>query len=344
MKTVDILHGTDCCSLVLLEGAEPSALTHAVAAKFHLGHHPFYFTYQESDAIVPLSSSLPSGRTLILHVCSYSSYGYHHHHHHSHHGQRSHHTMVYDNEPSAPPPSLSRSDPASNSTSISMTDPLLAGSWKDYRPEPGRELPDTDRSVQMVGNDRQPFPSNDELDGLGKRLSEINEADGSKVEHSRATLIVPEYLGVSGSRVSMSSHEAHEAAMEATAAAIAESARTIDRFSRLTSELANERTLLAWIRTGLAAIRTVFPFYALIDATSSWGWRATVIAAQVAMMTVVMFAGVSGTLRYEKVKNALRLHDPPQEFGRVSVNWFNGLVGITYFAIAIGIYTMNWDS
>merc|ERR1712232_1400064 len=136
--------------------------------------------------------------------------------------------------------------------------------------------------------------------------------------------------------------EEHEAAMEASAAAMAASARTIDRFSRLTSELANERTLLAWIRTGLAAIRTVFPFFAIIAAVSNPGSKIFVTGSQLAMMAVVLFAGVSGSMRYASVKNALRLADPPQEFGRISIMWFNGMLTISYMAIGAGIFTFNW--
>jgi uncharacterized membrane protein YidH (DUF202 family) len=137
--------------------------------------------------------------------------------------------------------------------------------------------------------------------------------------------------------------EQQEVAMAETAADVARCARTIDRFSRLTSELSNERTLLSWVRTGLAAIRTVFPFFDLIEKTDPGVWKMTVTFSQLAMMTVVIFAGLSGSVRYNKVREALRSPEPPDGFGRVSVWWFNGLVIVSYFAIGIGIYTLNWN-
>lgn len=44
----------------------------------------------------------------------------------------------------------------------------------------------------------------------------------------------------------------------------------LERLSRLTTDLANERTLLAWMRTCLAAIRTLFSYLALSATTAAW--------------------------------------------------------------------------
>ena len=60
----------------------------------------------------------------------------------------------------------------------------------------------------------------------------------------------------------------------------------MERFNRLSTDLANERTLLAWIRTSLAAIRTLFTYLGL-SAISDY-WRHTITATEVAMATLVV--------------------------------------------------------
>ena len=44
----------------------------------------------------------------------------------------------------------------------------------------------------------------------------------------------------------------------------------LERLSRLTTDLANERTLLAWMRTCLAGIRTLFSYLAIGATTAAW--------------------------------------------------------------------------
>ena len=65
----------------------------------------------------------------------------------------------------------------------------------------------------------------------------------------------------------------------------------------LSKDLANERTLLAWIRTGLAVMRTV---YATLGIHGSSAWWAAVHLATLAMLVVAMSASaVIGIYRCE---------------------------------------------
>ena len=59
---------------------------------------------------------------------------------------------------------------------------------------------------------------------------------------------------------------------------VAQQIEGLERLSRLTTDLANERTLLAWIRTCLASIRTLFAYLALSASTAAW--EASITCAQ----------------------------------------------------------------
>merc|ERR1712054_490031 len=128
----------------------------------------------------------------------------------------------------------------------------------------------------------------------------------------------------------------------ASVVAIESAAVVLDRYSRLSTDLANERTLLAWVRTGLAAMRTVFTFFPLMD-TAVLGARDTSIAAQCVMMLVCVLAAFSGYMRYVKIKVATFMPIPPKEFGRQSVKFFYGVFMFVVLGVAMGVWSLSWD-
>jgi uncharacterized membrane protein YidH (DUF202 family) len=114
----------------------------------------------------------------------------------------------------------------------------------------------------------------------------------------------------------------------------------MERFSRLTTDLANERTMLAWVRTCMASIRTAFAFLKVAGETP--GWAATVFLAQSAMVTLMLVLCWTGYLRYTAIKHAVKRKLPPHFFGRISVRYMYALLFVSTAAIALGMYTKHW--
>lgn len=121
-----------------------------------------------------------------------------------------------------------------------------------------------------------------------------------------------------------------------------EVATKFDRFSRLSTDLANERTLLAWVRTGLAALRTVFAFFSIMTDMQSDTVFFTAFAAQCGMMGTTLLAVYAGYARFKKVKAASAQPQPPDNFGRPSVAWFYSLLAVTMVASALGVLSLYW--
>ena len=86
------------------------------------------------------------------------------------------------------------------------------------------------------------------------------------------------------------------------------------KMSRLSTDLANERTLLAWIRTVLAMMRTTFATLGIIGVSATWE---NVHYVAVAMTVVLMLlSAVIGVFRYYRVARICALKNIPQSFGR----------------------------
>ena len=90
----------------------------------------------------------------------------------------------------------------------------------------------------------------------------------------------------------------------------------VEHFHRLGTDLANERTLLAWIRTCLAFIRTTGSIMGLkgLDVIGDDSVKTlTLTFALLALWTILQ-----GSFRYRKIKGILAAEEPPRYFHRLS--------------------------
>jgi len=321
IKSLKVVHGLDTCTLLLYDKTEHASLVHALTSRFQLGQLPFYLTHCGDDDVVPLSSELPPGLTLFLHVDE---------------------TALRERS------KLTAQEVSCEMMlSSSTVEPVLSTrSFLDREDEHGSTKGIAMRSIP---NPEGVFEKTPTFEGctplLQERCSPGNLPASASVPHvgprSSPTLATSkaEVVPIEPQSSNASINEFNMSTLSNAADDMNNVVQTIDRMSRISSELANERTLLAWIRTGLAAIRTVFAFLSVAAETE--GWKYVFLFAEMAMMTVVLLGSMSGTIRYFRVRKALRMQCP-QEFGRHSIMWFNSMVVISSVAIAAGIYSQNW--
>lgn len=132
-----------------------------------------------------------------------------------------------------------------------------------------------------------------------------------------------------------------KATMAVHLAAVEHAANRIDRFSRLSTDLSNERTLLAWIRTVMAAMRTAFAYIGLVaDAPF---WLGTIWVGRLSMISLVLIGAFSGIRRYVVIKEATFQPVPPQKFGRLSIHYFSYVLVLSCIALVVGLAADSWD-
>lgn len=91
---------------------------------------------------------------------------------------------------------------------------------------------------------------------------------------------------------------------------------SMQRMSRLSTDLANERNLLAWGRTALAAARTSLAFLGLTG-NNNFG-VGLVYTTSIGFGVIAVWMMLQGGLRYKQIKGILLLPEPPVHFDRLS--------------------------
>lgn len=156
---------------------------------------------------------------------------------------------------------------------------------------------------------------------------DMDRPDGERLPHERG-----ECQSLETQMTQLSAASRHHQQAAAAAVSIVEAVQDVDRMQRLTLDLANERTLLAWTRTSLAAMRTVFPFLAM----DGEGMLAIgLIFSRCGMVFLCLLAGFFGTVRFFQVK---RVTFAPVtgavRFGRCSMHWFTSFLGVACAVMA----------
>mmetsp|Transcript_109727 Transcript_109727/g.310416 ORF Transcript_109727/g.310416 Transcript_109727/m.310416 type:complete len:275 (-) Transcript_109727:68-892(-) len=250
-KRLTVQYRAEACTLVVIDKMEPGALAQALVGRFRLGAAPFYLTSEDGAHVVPLSSALPDGLTLVLHRSS---------------------------------------EPALSVLCLDAAGRSQASEAPDVAGDPDNLPPNL---AWQVGTLEEPLL-------LGERVRSRTASHDSTCSREIETLV-----------------------------------QKFDRMSRLTTELANERTLLAWIRTGLAACRSELALFgaAVIEAMC----RGPLYLLHMVMLIIVVVASLEGTLRYNRIKKILRMPEPPEEFGRFSLRWFNVVTILAGVVLVAGV-------
>ena len=118
--------------------------------------------------------------------------------------------------------------------------------------------------------------------------------------------------------------------------------RGMARLSRLATDLANERTLLAWIRTILAGVRTAF-------ATLAWAPGVTLaylVVHRLSMVLVVLLlvaSTVVGLHRYYRIARVVKMKEIPLYFGRLRMGPMNSVFALSVLTVSVGMIAQTFE-
>lgn len=116
---------------------------------------------------------------------------------------------------------------------------------------------------------------------------------------------------------------------------------SMQRMSRLSTDLANERNLLAWGRTAMAAARTALAFLGLVG-NNDFG-VGLVYTTSIGFGVIAVWMMIQGSLRYKQIKNILLLPEPPIHFGRLSNNPIVLVLVVLLVLLVIGNSADSWS-
>ena len=111
-------------------------------------------------------------------------------------------------------------------------------------------------------------------------------------------------------------------------------------FNQLGTDLANERTLLAWIRTLLSCVRTVFSYEKQVLSSG----LTTLMAATMMTATLLLLSGLNAGYRYVTTRRLLMTEEKPKTYNRFSLMPFILLAVSIAFLTSIETYLGHWDS
>ncbi|KAL1499863.1 hypothetical protein AB1Y20_012546 [Prymnesium parvum] len=357
-------HGSLSFELLLLDGAEPAALAAAVAARAGLRPSDTFYLSAPDDpaAVVPLTTALPDN---LLHLCLHLSP--HRAVHppppaadaapHAPHAPAAAPPRGLSLPASAPPtPSPPAAvlppapSPRATAPSFDLSPPAAAPSFDLSPPAAATAVAPSSSAADSSG---APPPAAGGADPLAAAVSleigppltqpllsacasapvggEAARASSRREsrEGKRPSLLRRLSLVSDGGRLSESEGTKAEVLLEG-----------LERFNRLSTDLANERTLLAWIRTCLAAMRTAFAMLTIREHTT-FGVD-TLNVAELGMVSFIILSAISGAWRYHKIKSIISLKVPPLSFGRLSLRPLNLLVCLAAAIVAVVIYSGGW--
>jgi uncharacterized membrane protein YidH (DUF202 family) len=325
MKTfhVQLVEDGLAFSLAVYPGTEPNALERAIAARATL-ESPFFLTTttDPNGVVLPLSSALPDGSKLMLHLSE---------------APQSPTVKVLKEAASKlgtqPTPAKSAFNQATVDAAFAQdtkATPLL-GEAASSSSAPGEPKTNGEAATQGGGA----LVSAEMDDNADPSESGAPSRVQSK---RRMSSFLP--TPFSPRRDALNA----KAGTESLAAQQLENTKHMvdhmERFQRLSTDLANERTFLAWSRTALAAIRTVFAFYGM-EAAGMFG-TSGLIFCQIVMTISVLVGLMTGRWRYTRMKAVIDMKHPPRHFGRMSVGWFFVSALLVSMVTFVSICSRQW--
>lgn len=319
-KEISVSFLGESCNLFLFEGClDSSALNFALDARFGLDGAAFFLTLAETgpnSAVVPLTSALPPGIALDLHLRDPR--------------RLSQLTGPLRDQDDAGKGvgslsvevrgglGLSRTCSSGMDKSLGDPDDLAQCMEMEYI----RQRPITSAALSRSGVQDAATPSSPSCQRRKRRSPD--ERDAPLLQHSYDIASPRGEEEGDERRPSLLAQMSWMSAASKQQVALAEAVDVVDRLSRLNLDLANERTLLAWTRTSLAFMRTFFPFLGLGGIGFQW---ALVMGVRAGILLLTLLAAVFGVLRYVQVK---RVTFAPVSgnvrFGRFTIHWFTTLL------------------